>query len=294
MTKTFFKANMLSIFGLLLSVAAFAQKNSNQYNSLLWKISKKGQKEISYLFGTIHIICKEDYFWTKPMQSCYEQCNQLCLEVNISDQSQMTSELAALMFDMTGGTLRDYFSKEEEYNMVAKFIQDSMKQNIEMANKMKPLTLYFLYNTLMVKGPCKESLSYELQLVEKSKSAKKEIFGLETFADQIAVLEKIPTDTIINQMIRIAKGEKNESSEVQQLISTYKKQDLRAINNLIVQAANSGMNSNSFIDERNKKWIAPMKQMMDNKPTFFAVGAGHLFGLIEMLRAEGYTVEAVK
>ncbi|MDI9318945.1 MAG: TraB/GumN family protein [Phycisphaerales bacterium] len=293
MTRIFLKINILSILVLLLSITAFAQKGEGQKNSLLWKISQKGQKEVSYLFGTIHVICKEDYFWTKPMQSCYDQCNQLCLEVNISDQSQMTSELAALMFDMTGGTLRDYFSKEEDYNIVAKFIQDSMKQNIEMANRMKPITLYFLYNTLLAKGPCKESLSYELQLVEKSKSAKKEIIGLETFAEQMTVLEKIPTDTIINQMIGIAKGEKNESSEVQQLVDAYKKQDLLTLNKFIVESAQMGMNSKSFIDERNQKWVAPMKKMMDSQPTFFAVGAGHISGLIELLRAEGFTVEAI-
>jgi uncharacterized protein YbaP (TraB family) len=34
------------------------------------------------------------------------------------------------------------------------------------------------------------------------------------------------------------------------------------------------------------------KMMLDN-PTFFAVGAGHVFGLLQLLQKAGYKVEAI-
>ncbi len=40
-----------------------------------------------------------------------------------------------------------------------------------------------------------------------------------------------------------------------------------------------------------------MPQMMENNPTFFVVGAAHLggdFGLINLLKDEGYTVRPLK
>ncbi|MGB1318428.1 MAG: TraB/GumN family protein, partial [Flavobacteriales bacterium] len=48
---------------------------------------------------------------------------------------------------------------------------------------------------------------------------------------------------------------------------------------------------------RNNRWIVSMKEMLPKNSTFFAVGAMHLIGetgLIKQLKAEGYTVEAVK
>ena len=52
-----------------------------------------------------------------------------------------------------------------------------------------------------------------------------------------------------------------------------------------------------LIDNRNADWAAKMPAIMAAKPTFFAVGAGHLAGpkgVLQLLKDAGYTVEAVK
>jgi hypothetical protein len=51
------------------------------------------------------------------------------------------------------------------------------------------------------------------------------------------------------------------------------------------------------LDDRNKKWIPKMMEMMKKDKVFFAVGAGHLCGtngLIALLQEEGYTLKAIK
>jgi len=109
------------------------------------------------------------------------------------------------------------------------------------------------------------------------------------------VMESIPTDSIINQLIRIAKGEKGDDTEANALVSAYKQQDLNLLNKLVIKSTSeSGMDGAIMIDNRNKKWMTPMTKMMNEKPTFFAVGAGHVYGLLQLLRDAGYKVEAVK
>ena len=52
-----------------------------------------------------------------------------------------------------------------------------------------------------------------------------------------------------------------------------------------------------LIYSRNANWIKFMPQIMKDKPTFFAVGAGHLpgdKGVLQLLRNAGYTIEGVK
>ena len=52
-----------------------------------------------------------------------------------------------------------------------------------------------------------------------------------------------------------------------------------------------------FRHNRNADWVAKMPAIMSDKPTFFAVGAGHLpgeKGVLNLLKLAGYEVEAVK
>lgn len=289
-----FRISLFSLLGLLFSTLSFAQNNKKTDNALLWKISKEGMAKPSYLFGTIHVICEQDYFWTAAMQQSFEETQQLCVEMDVSN-TELSMETAALLMDFSGGTLRDYFAQESDFQLVKKYIEDSLGQKMEIVERMKPVALYMIYSIGLIKGPCKETVSYELKLAEKAKAKSSSIVGLETVAEQMEVMESIPTDSIINQMIRIAKGEKSDDTEADALVAAYKKQDLNLLNKMVVKSTSeSGMNGAVMIDNRNKKWMTPMSKMMNEKPTFFAVGAGHVYGLLQLLRDAGYTVEAVK
>jgi uncharacterized protein YbaP (TraB family) len=169
--KHYFNIQLLSLIGLLLCSTAWAQKQKKTENSLLWKISKEGISKPSYLFGTIHIICEEDYFWTEAMQKSFEDTKQLCIEMDISNNT-LSMETASLMMDLSGGTLRDYFSNEQDFQLVKKYIEDSLGQNMQIIERMKPVALYMIYSVGLIKGPCKESVSYELKLVEKEEISK--------------------------------------------------------------------------------------------------------------------------
>jgi len=52
-----------------------------------------------------------------------------------------------------------------------------------------------------------------------------------------------------------------------------------------------------LLKDRNLNWITQLPAIMQQQPTFIAVGAGHLvgdYGLIKQLRLKGYKVTAVK
>ena len=52
-----------------------------------------------------------------------------------------------------------------------------------------------------------------------------------------------------------------------------------------------------MLDNRNADWLTKMPGIMNEKPTLFAVGAGHLLGengALNLLRKAGYTVEPVQ
>lgn len=285
---------MIVLIGALLCAAGVqAQDNDDKNKSLLWEISGKEMQQPSYLFGTIHIVCKDNYIWTKTMKKSFEASQEVCMEMDMDDPS-ILMQVATAMIEQSGKKLEDYF-KPDEYLLVEKYFRDSLGVNITMFATMKPVVLQTL---LTSSSPtCDSVLSYEVKLSESAKEQGKEITGLETPAEQIKLLDQIPVDSIVQELVRIAKGYSEEMSEYQDMIDAYTHQDIQALHSLIMKSKEEGDNMDVFLDERNERWIDRMTERMDQKSIFFAVGAGHLWGekgLIHLLREQGYIVEPLK
>ncbi len=261
--------------------------------SLLWKITGNDMKTPSYLFGTMHLICKEDYVWTAAMKKSLNAVKEICFEMDMDDPYLMT-EAAKGMMDYSGKTLRDYFS-EEEYSLLEHYFADSLGVNISLFAGLKPAALVSLVaqNGLA----CADMISYEAVLMEEAKNRNIDITGLEHPEEQIALLDSLPVDTIIREVMRMIQGNLPNRNEYAYLVAAYKKQDVAALYQLITEAEQNKISLNSFLDERNTKWIERMEERMDQQPVFFAVGAGHLWGangVINLLRQKGYKVAAVR
>jgi len=286
-------ALLTALFSIITHHPLQAQHKENKDNSLLWRISGKGLTKPSYLFGTIHLICKDDYLWTGKMKQSLDNSEKVCFEMDLDDQGVMM-EVAAGLLDKSGKKLKDYFTPDQ-YELLRQYFKDSIGMEISMFEQLKPVALQTMIATSSVS--CANSISYEDSIMKIALNAKKEILGLEAPKEQIAVLESIPTDTVIQQLLDEIQHKNKDDGEYAQLISAYKNQDLSKLYSLITSAKDLGSNMDAFLDDRNKKWIVRMPSKMKQSSVFFAVGAGHLpgeNGIISLLRKEGYSVEPLK
>jgi len=276
---------------------AHAKKNDNNKQksdkSLLWRISGKGLKRASYLMGTIHVICKEDYIWTDSMQKAMEQTDRVCFEMDMDDPSlQMKVAAGLLMSD--GKTLEDFYTPEQ-YQRLSSFLQDSLGIPVMFLNKMKPVALSAMVATKVVS--CAVPESYEGRITELAHKQKKEITGLETPEEQIAVFDKINTDSAAVALLDAIDHTDSMKTEFDNLLSAYKAQDLPAMYKLIIQSPDMKADLDDFLFKRNKNWVPDIVKMIQKESVFIAVGAGHLWGdegVINLLRKAGYTVEPVQ
>lgn len=251
-------------------------------------------KQPSYLFGTIHLICKEDYVWTPAMKKSFAKANEVCMEMDMDDPGLMM-EVAIGMIDNSGKKLKDYFT-EEQYSKLSRYVKDSLGMDISMFQQMKPSALQIIFATKA--ASCANPLAYETVLTEEAKKLNKEVTGLESVSEQIALFNSTPADSIVNELMAMVEGTDKEQNEYEKLVAFYKQQDLAALHTYIQQSSHSSTNRiTAFLDERNEKWIERMVDRMDKGPVFFAVGAGHLWGengLITLLKKSGYSVVPVK
>src|SRR6185503_2027933 len=89
--------------------------------SLLWEISGNGLMKASYLYGTIHMICKDDASVGDSLVAAIERSDRVYFEVDMDNLLEIL--MAFKDFKMRNDTtLSDLLSKED-YEKVKKFME---------------------------------------------------------------------------------------------------------------------------------------------------------------------------
>ncbi len=296
-----------SIFFALLAITAWAQPASSaQYaptaeeNALLWEISGKELKEPSYLFGTIHMIGKDDYFLTDATREAFGKAQQVTFEIDMEDMMDFTKLMPLMMkaFMSNDTTLSDLLS-EEDYGLVREHFE-SIGLPIMFLERIKPMFLSALGGEDMFSmgGGDSEVVSYEMELMQMAQQRSLPIEGLETAEYQMSMFDSIPYKVQAEMLVETIRSENTDNGQFKQMVELYKNQDLQGMQAMMEdEASGIGGYEDLLLVRRNRNWIPVMSEMMKAGPTFFAVGAGHLGGgegVVALLREVGYTVKAVK
>ena len=277
-------------------------------NSLLWEISGNGLKTSSYLYGTIHIIPEKDFFMTDATIESFNKSKQVAFEIDLDEMSNPFKMLGMMggMMMKNNTTLKDLL-EPNDYKRVHRYILDSMglpPYFATMMEKVKPMFLSEMVGMDMSSmdkgnmGMDENSTSYEMEFNEMAKERKMETKGLETVAYQLSIFDSIPyKDQALMLLDAIENGGEEEAEALDELTQMYVNQDINGLNKMINGDGDLSNYTQILLVNRNKNWIPIMGKMAKKKTTFFAVGAGHLpgkEGVIRLLRAEGYTVTALK
>ena len=263
-----------------------------QENSLLWEISGNGLKESSYLFGTIHMIGKNDFFVRDEVDSVFSKCNQVAFEIDLDDVAQLNSMQAWL--NLPEDLTMDAIIPPDQYNKIKIFFADSMGLDIKDFNTQKPFALYqqFLYG--LEKS---EQESYEIYFLMKCISSQKTVVGLEPISDEFRVMDNISYEEQIRWVIEGIDSINAYRSDFKELIHAYQEEDLNKLKLMLKEdPVVMGEFEDALLDQRNQKWIAEILKLTEQMPTFIAVGAMHLpgeNGLISLLREKGFTVKPI-
>ncbi len=284
------------LFILFISQHCFAQKKlppSKDNNTLLWEVTGKGAKKPSYLFGTFHIMCKEDIRFSENLRQALKGSEEVYFEMDLDDPKTMLGGLA--MMNMKNKTLSDLYTKDE-LEKLTKFFKDSIKMSLSFFNKMKPMLLEaMLYPCMM---PCKTPSGVETELMVIAKREKKEIKGFETMEFQSAIFDSIPYETQAKSLLKDIDSTEKFKVFFNKMLDIYKNQETDKLAQMIADTTFSGgENDDALLKNRNINWVKQLKTILKSNNIFMAVGAGHLFGkdgLIVLLRKEGYQLRAIE
>jgi len=290
-----YKEIIIALIIILNSALAHSQQSDSIHveNSLLWKISGNELSEDSYLFGTIHIIPEEDFFYTETMKIAFESSNKLVMEVDLDIALSAQMSLVQKMMLPDGKSISSYMSNQE-YSKLQVYLKDSLKlsgMSIMLINKIKPMLSF----SVILEEKIKNAKVFEMHFMKLAKKRKMKVVGLETLEEQVSIIDNIPIESQVKMLLDMTESQ-DVVHEYFEMLAVYKSQKITKLYEYAKEDRELEKYTDDLLVNRNQKWISKLSEQMKESACFIAVGSGHLAGedgLITLLRNEGYELSPV-
>ncbi len=257
---------------------------------LLYRISGKDLKQDSYLFGTIHIMPKDNFQMPPQVMDAIRTSATIAMEIDMNISLSDQIELIKLSTLPEGKTLKDFMT-DTAYGKLKSYCIDSVGWNEAKFNRFSILKPIF-FSSLVLQEKMGKQKSFEEEFKKIGKKQGKRLMGLETMKYQMETMDRISIENQVKYLDSLS-----SMAEFNELFALYQKEDINELHAYISRETASIPDFNHwFLDVRNTNWIPVIEKQIAAEQTFIAVGAGHLGGpkgVIELLRNQGYTVSGI-
>ncbi|MGZ4049893.1 MAG: TraB/GumN family protein, partial [Bacteroidia bacterium] len=205
----------------------FTKQNNNK--TLLWRVSGNGLKHPSFLFGTFHLLCKDDIHFSDQLKEAVKESDEIYMELDMDDPSTLLGGI--LYMNMKDGKKLSDLYTPEEYKKLLAYFADSLNIPIMMLQRAKPYFLVALIYPKMMN--CESPAGVEEELLKIAKEDKKEIKGLETMQFQASVFDSIPYEWQAKELLKNIDSFSVYKNEFDEMIHLYKSQELDSMQNMV-------------------------------------------------------------
>lgn len=262
-------------------------------NTLLWKIEGKKVKKDAYIFGTIHLIEKEKFYFPDHFRQLVSNSGQIVLEIGNLNQMEALNHMM-----LQQGTFFDFFTPEQTDSILV-WAKESMgmePEQFKMAlGKMKPFTIVQLTTQKDLIGKIE---SYDMKIQSIAVENDIPVIGLETIAQQIAIFDNMDTLTQREMVMELIRNPQKQNETLHAMFEIYLQQNVDKMYQFISEEGGSMMEfSDELLLKRNHDWIPKIEELIQKKSTLIAVGAGHLGGeegVLRLLEKKGYRITPVQ
>ena len=299
-----YNKSLLVIFSFIVFISCTA--NSENENSLLWKVSGNGLEKPSYLFGTHHLVPVSFLDSVAGVHSAFENTEQTVGELDMSNMAAMQMKIMGHSL-LPEGITYDSLLSPEEITLLDSTLQTLLYVSLDELGALKPSMLSNLISITYYQKHY-PSISSEANIDQYFQSEalnhNRPVVGLENTEDQIDLLLNSQTiERQVEMLICMVQNPDLLIEQMDELQEAYHSQNINALYKLSLKeipndpCPSTEEEKNALNKDRNEKWLEKLPAIMADKSSFIAVGCLHLpgeVGLIEGLRNQGYTVKPVK
>lgn len=271
---------------------------------LLWKVSGNGLKQPSYIFGTHHIAPPHICDSIKGFEKAFAECSQLYGEVVMDSMTTPGFQQEMRMAMMAPqDSLLDKLYSPEELKLIDQALMGTFGAGAEKFNLLKPAaisTQLAVMQSMKIFKDFNPQAQLDGILQNRAREQGKPVSGFETVQFQKEILFLSSLSEQAESLLKMVKlGEEKNKSIALGMADCYMKQDLDQLMKIIEEDPTEGTEEdlNRLIYNRNRNWAIQLKSILPQQATFIVVGGGHLpgdKGLLNLLRQQGFTLEAVR
>ena len=267
---------------------------------LLWKVSDADNSV--YLLGSFHLLKPDDYPLSKDVDAAFADAESLVFEMTPEEMSSpalgMQMGQAALRTD---GTQLDSELPATTIALLGAWLSaNGLTQ--EVVQTLEPWYVGLMITiTEMTKLGLDPKLGLDAHLAALATEAGKPTAGLETGAQQIAFLDGMSKEEQLQFLAEALSESKDAKEETAKLHAAWRAGKADVLwQDMAVQMKKEYPNLYNRINvARNDAWVPKIEKRLTESgkdDTLVVVGALHLLGpegVVEKLRAKGYTVERI-
>lgn len=267
----------------------FFHYSKSKILSLLWQISTPQLPTPSYILGTMHIQPKKNPNWKTSFEEYIAQCDSFATEFNLEEvDANLIAEYAQIPNNQS---LADFIPSKKIAKLERIFLK-SARLPFRGLLHTKPLFITNLLTEKMLTDD--NSIAMDSDLFQMAKAMGKDCTGIETFAEQLVVLNKIPLDYQIKSLLKIGKNISQFRKGLKRMFSIYEEGDVQKIHKIATKGV--GKMRKLMLYRRNEIMADRIFEKIYKKSIFCAIGAGHLGGkqgVLRLLKRKGFTVKPV-
>jgi len=256
----------------------------------LWRVTGNLFPHSSFILGTMHLKPKGTTTqWQTPFLPYIDSCEVFATEFPLNEVDPNLLGKFSLLPD--NQLLSDYLS-EKKINKLEKILLKSLGLPLRSLLRMKPLMIVNLITERMLASYQPISMDNDLWKIAETKG--KQLEGIETFEEQLRILDNIPIDYQLKNLLSITKNIGQYRKQLLHLVTIYEKGDIQKL----YQLSKKGMGSikKLMLIERNHLMADRFFERTKDTSLFCALGAGHLGGkegVLRLLKQKGLKVKPI-
>ncbi len=259
---------------------------SSKKQSLLWEVRRADKTLAGYVFGTMHTRDHRVHALLAPLTNYISRCQVVATEFSIHETAGVPGSTLIPVPDWTG----DLTKKQKK--ALVKMLDQHHLGDLDQYRQLPPL---LLLQALVEELLGKESdQPFDLALAVQAEADGLTVSGVETLQEQLEILQTIPPDVQLKQLIQVLANQKKYKRQIRKQVKWYLQQNIRQLYQ--VSRKQLGRLRKLLLLDRNKRMSKRMAAMYAQQVHFVAIGAAHLWGnkgVLAGLKKRGYRLKPI-
>ncbi|WP_175402709.1 TraB/GumN family protein [Mangrovivirga cuniculi] len=267
---------------------------------MLWKIEHPETDKVSYLYGTLHLLDKS-YIDSLPAVTEALTRAELIVGETVTDSTDLLRKV--IKYTLMEDTLLSDIMDSVKFKKLNNLLKENLGVSVLYLNQFKPAMAWSMFTQAIyvqefpVLAETNEVL-IDQYFLDYANNNNIELVGLETTSFQMNLLFNRISVLRQLEILEDAVDNIDENKVLLNLmIRNYFANKLESIEADLMSNGLSEDEKNMLLRDRNREWLSKIPDLINNKNSFIAVGAGHLVGkegLISGLRKLGFKVTPVE